>query len=207
MPDHPDAAVAGVASGLAACLVAPALIGNLQLGRAQGFGNCNLDGVELVIAGHLLDQRPAAIVLEHDEVPHQRQKSLPFTGAFQHHLQLGQMRAGQRLPGNGAPGFEPLPPGGEGTDASLDPVGDHEHVVHGKQGGQCGFVGLELLPSCPEGGVFIRRVLELDDAQRQAVDKQHHVGSAGVLILGNGELVDRQPVVVGRDSSKSMTCT
>ena len=82
-------------------------------------------------------------------------------------------------------------------DAGLDSVGDHEHLVHGKQGGQFRFVGLELLPGRPEGGVFIRRVLELDDAQRQAVDEQHHVGSAVVLILGDGELVDRQPVVAG----------
>ena len=33
--------------------------------------------------------------------------------------------------------------------------------------------------------------------RRQAIDEKHHVRSAGVLALGDGELVDGQPVVVG----------
>ena len=66
-----------------------------------------------------------------------------------------------------------------------------------KRVGSSRLVGLELLPGRPQGGVLIRRVLEFNDAQRQAVDKQHHVGPAGVLILGDCELVDRQPVVAG----------
>lgn len=36
----------------------------------------------------------------------------------------------------------------------------------------------------------------LDHAQRQAVDEQHHVRPAGVSVLGDAELVYRQPVVV-----------
>ena len=197
VPDHPDAPVAGRTATLAARLVEPALFGRLQFGCPQSLGDRHLDRVELVIAGHLLDQRTAAIVLEHDEVADQRKKSLRFADAFQHHLQLGQMRSGQRFPADGAPGFEPLPPCGESAHAGLDPVGDHEHLVHGEEAGQFRFVGLKLLPSCPEGGVLIGRLLELDDAQRQAVDEQHHVGPAGVLILCDGELVDRQPVVAG----------
>ena len=80
-------------------------------------------------------------------------------------------------------------------DAGLDAVGDHEHVVHGEQAGQFRFVGLKLLPGRPEGSVLVRWILELDDAQRQAIEEQHHVGPAIVLILCDGELVDRQPVV------------
>ena len=40
-------------------------------------------------------------------------------------------------------------------------------------------------------------VLQLDDAQRQAVDEQHDIRAAGIPALGDGELVDRQPVVGG----------
>ena len=64
--------------------------------------------------------------------------------------------------------------------------------------GQLGFVGLELVPGRPDGGVLVGRVLQFDHAQRQAVDEQHYVRPAGVLVLGDGELVDGKPVVVGR---------
>ena len=41
-------------------------------------------------------------------------------------------------------------------------------------------------------------VLQLDHRQRQAVDEEHDVGPAVVLALDDRELVDGQPVVVGR---------
>ena len=56
-------------------------------------------------------------------------------------------------------------------------------------------VGLELLPGVPDGGVLVRRVLQLDDPQGQAVHEQDDVGAVRVLVLGDGELVDREPVV------------
>ena len=98
VPDHPDATVARVAAGLAAGLVAPGLIANPHLGRAQSLVHCHLHRVELVIACHLLDQRPAAVVLEHHEVADQRKKSLRFADALQHHLKLGQMGSRPALP-------------------------------------------------------------------------------------------------------------
>ena len=54
-----------------------------------------------------------------------------------------------------------------------------------------------MLPGGPDGSVLVGGVLQLDDAQGQPVDEQDDIGSAGVLILGNGELVDGQPVVGG----------
>ena len=53
------------------------------------------------------------------------------------------------------------------------------------------------MPSGPDRRVLIRRVLQFNDPERQAVDEQHHVGAALVLVLDHGELVDRQPIVVG----------
>ena len=58
-------------------------------------------------------------------------------------------------------------------------------------------VGLDLLPGRPHRGLLVRRVLELDQAQWKAVDEQHDVRPPLVLVLDDGELVDRQPVVVG----------
>ena len=42
-----------------------------ELGGAQGLADRDLDGVELVVAGHLLDQLPAALLVEDHEVPQQ----------------------------------------------------------------------------------------------------------------------------------------
>ncbi len=202
MPDHPDAAVARRSARPAPRFVAPAFLGDcwcglLGLRGANGLGHRHLDGVVLVVTRHLLGYRAAAIVVEYDKVPHQGQEPVGRADALQHHLQLGHAWVGQGLAGDGAPRLEPLPPSGEGTDARLGPVGDHEHFVHGEESGQLSLVGLELLPSGPDGGVLVGGVLELDDAQGQAVDEEYDVGTAGVLILPDGELVDGQPVVVG----------
>ena len=91
MPHHSDAPVAKLTTGFAARLIPSALLGDsdfgaLQLRRPQGLIQSNLDGVELVIPGHLLDQRAAAIVLEHDEVADHGETAARLKDAFQHHL-------------------------------------------------------------------------------------------------------------------------
>ena len=198
MPDHAYAAVARLAAGPAARLVAAAPFGGPELSRrAQRLVHRDPDGVELVIARHLLDERAAAVVVEHDEIAHQRQEAARLEGSRQHHLELGHERVRQGLSCDGAPWFEPLPAGGQRADAGLVPVRDHQSLIHREQGGQLRLVCLELLPRRPDGGILVRRVLQLDDAKGQAVDEQDDVRPAGVAILRNGELVDGQPVVVG----------
>ena len=168
----------------------------LQLGRPQGFIHSDSDGVELVIAGHLLDQRAAAVVLEHNEVADQRQEAVRVESALQHHLELGHFRVRQLLAGYGAPGLEPFTPCSQRTNTRRGPVRDHQRLVHGIQGGQLRFVGLKLLPCRPDGGVLIGRVLQFDDTQRQPVDQEDDIRAAFALVLGDGELVNGQPVVI-----------
>jgi hypothetical protein len=43
----------------------------------------------------------------------------------------------------------------------------------------------------PDRGVLVGGVLELEDGQGEAVDEEHNVRPAGVLVLGDAELVDR----------------
>jgi hypothetical protein len=105
------------------------------------------------------------------------------------------VRVRQGLAGDGPPRLEPLCPRREGADAGFDAIGDDEHGVEGEQGGEFRLVGLELVEGAPEGRVLVRGVLEFEEHQGQAVDEQHHVGTAGVLGLAHGELVDREPVV------------
>ena len=154
--------------------------------------------MELVVTRHLLDERTAAVVLEHDEVADERQEPARLKDPFEHDLQLRHVWIGQGLAGDRPPGLEPLPAGGQRADPRLDPVGDHEGGVHGEQRRKLGLVGPELLPRAPDSRVLVRRVLELDHPERQAVYEQHYIRAALVLVLDDGELVDRQPVVVGR---------
>ena len=71
-------------------------------------------------------------------------------------------------------------------------------LVHAEQCGQFGFVGLELVPGGPDGGVLVGRVFEFDDGEGQTVEEEDDVGAACVFVLADGELVDRQPVIGGR---------
>ena len=150
-----------------------------------------------MVAGHLFDEGATACVLEDHEVPDEVKQAARVEDAFKHDLQLREMGVGQALARDCTPGFEPLAAGGEGADARLHAVGDHQHGVEGEQRRQLRLVGLELLVGRPDGGVLVSGVLELDQRQWQAVDEQHHVRASGVPVLTDGELVHRQPVVVG----------
>ena len=57
---------------------------------------------------------------------------------------------------------------------------------------------MKLAISPFEGCVLIAGVFQLNHGQGQAIDEHHHVGAAVVLVLDNGVLIDRQPVVVIR---------
>ena len=52
------------------------------------------------------------------------------------------------------------------------------------------FVGLYLVEGLPDVGVFVGRVLQLNQHQRQTVDEQDDVGSASVVRALDGELFD-----------------
>ena len=90
MPDDADAPVAGLAAGPGAGLVAATDLGNsAQAGGAESLGDGNPDRVELMIAGHLLGKRAAAVVLKDDEVADQGDEAVGVADALEHHLNLG----------------------------------------------------------------------------------------------------------------------
>ena len=137
VPDDADAPVPRRAAGAAARLAAARLLADhqipgrrpLKLRRAQGLGDGGFDRVELVVARHLLDQRPApafgasvgspgpataaatttpaaaaATVLEHDEISDEGQEAARRTHAPENHPQLGQVRTGGPRAGDRGPG-------------------------------------------------------------------------------------------------------
>ena len=66
-----------------------------------------------------------------------------------------------------------------------------------EQGLDVVLVVLDLVKRHPDVGVFIGRVLQLEDHQGQAIEEHHDVRAAVVLGALDCELVDDQPVVVG----------
>ena len=151
-----------------------------------------------MVARDLLRQDATAEVLEDDEVAHEVEEAALLEDPFEDDLERRQ--AGRRVlpPADRAPGLEPLAPRAERTDPRLHPVGHDQRRVVREQGRDLRLVRLELLEGGPDRGVLVGRVLELDDRERQPVHEQHDVRAAGVLTLGHGELVDREPVVVLR---------
>ena len=146
MPYHADAPVAGFSAGAVARLVASAFPSDarslaLQLCGAQGFGHRGFDGVELVVAGHLLGEMAAAVVLEDDETAQQRQKAAFVEYALDQHLEFRVEGRRQFLALDRAPGLEPLPPGAQRADAGLQTVRDDQRRIAGEQGWQLGLVG------------------------------------------------------------------
>ena len=88
--------------------------------------------MELVISCHLFDRCTGAVVLEHGEVADQLLEPAKFAHTRKHHLQLGQVRVGQCLPGDRPSVLEPFPPSCEYADARLNSVRNHQDCVHGE---------------------------------------------------------------------------
>ena len=205
MPDDADAPVAGLAREAIlrpAHQVDPAQFAQAGTGRrgrarAQRLFDRGVHRVILVVAGHLLDQHAVPRVLENDEVADEIEEARPTEDALDEHLDLREMVVVEPSAVNRAPGHEAFAVGGEGADACMQPVGDDQGLVEGEEGGDLRLVRLELVERGPNGGLFVGRVLQLQHRQRQAVDEERHIRAALVAALHHGELVDRQPVVVG----------
>jgi hypothetical protein len=52
-----------------------------------------------------------------------------------------------------------------------------------------------LLVSIPDRCIFVRRVFQLDNSKRQAIDEDDDIRPAFVLVLDNSVLIDREPVI------------
>jgi hypothetical protein len=85
------------------------------------------------------------------------------------------------------------------ADPRLRAVRDDERAVVVEERRYLRLVCLELVQGRPDRGLLVGRVLQLDHAERQPVEKDHDVRPPVVpLRSDHRELVDRQPVVVVR---------
>ena len=154
--------------------------------------------MKLVIARQFFDDAIAAVVLEHDEMPDEVKKAAFIEHAAQQHFKLRHGGGRDGFAVNGAPRHEAFLVRADGADARLQAVGNNQHRVVDEQRRDLLLVGLKLLERLPDVGVFVRRIFQFDDTQRQAVDENHDVGAAVVLAFNHRELVHHQPVVVVR---------
>ena len=189
MPDDPDAVVSRVSP-------MPAGVGLLGCSRSERLFNSYVHGMELVVAGYLLDKDSPALIFEDEEVPQEVQETALVEDSAEHDLEFSQGLRGVFLTLDRPPGLEPLLACPDHPYPSLGAVGDHKEGVGGKERGNLKLVGLELMQSAPDGGVLSGGVLEFDDRQRQAVEEEHNIRPAIVLALDDRELVDREPVVL-----------
>ena len=161
----------------------------------EGFLHGGLDGVELVVAGQLLYQLPAAVVVEDGEVLDEVEEPGGVAGPFEHYLQLRRLGSIGFFALHGPPGLEPLLAGAKWADARQNAIGDDLDLVHREHLGEFCLVGLELVPCLPDVGGFIGGVLQFDVSQGEPVYEEHDIQSAVLLVPLDGELVDGQPVV------------
>ncbi len=182
---------------LAGLVASDKFAGGVRGGRAERLPQGHVDGVELVIPSDLLGQRARASILEDHEVAHQVQEPSMLEDAFEEDLKIGHPGGRDGIADDGPPRFEPLLVRSQDADAGLCPIGGHQRHVAREQRRDLRLVGLELAEGVPHRGVLLGRVLELQDGQRQAVHEQHDLRAPLVLAFHDGELVDRQPVVVG----------
>ena len=152
--------------------------------------------MELVIPGDLLCERAAAEILEHNEMADEIEKPARLEHPGEHDLQFGEARRRILAPADRAPRLEPFLARAERADAGLHAVRGDQRRVIGEQRRDQALIIFELLDGVPHRRTLVGRVFQLDDAERQPVDEDHDVGAAALLPLDDGELIDRQPVVL-----------
>src|SRR6266481_480188 len=179
MPDHAGAAVAANGRGFDRAF--------------HGF----IDGMKLVVTSHFFVEL-TAIVLKDNEIADEIEKTILFEHAFDQRRQFQSILWGDIFAVHGAPRSKALPVGGEASGLGVNAIGDDHYLVVRKKAGDVFFVRLKLIESAFDGGVFVADVLEFNNAQRQAVDKDENIRAAVAAIFNDGELVDGRPVVVGR---------
>ncbi len=153
--------------------------------------------MELVIARDLLDD--VAVVLEQHEAAQIVQQHRGRQHAAHQRLQL--VERAQRVERDAvdrAPGHESLGIRRQRAQQRIAAVRNDQHLVVLEDIGYLRLVGLDLMEGLPHVGIQVGRVLQLDQREWQTVDEQHDVGPARVVRAGDGELVDRQPLVACR---------
>ena len=151
--------------------------------------------MKLVVAGDFLDDRVAVLFEKHkvaDVVEEQFRRKKAAHHGFQFQLQAGTVV----LVGDGAPGQHAFGIGRKRAHARRPAIADHQSFIAVEQVADLFLVGLQLVECVPDVGLLVGRVLQLQHRQGQAIDEDHQIAAPGLLVAGNGELVDHQELIV-----------
>ena len=96
------------------------------------------------------------------------------------------------------PGHEAAKTRRNGTRLGFQTIRNDHKTIVSKQAGDDGFVGFYLFESRMDGGVFVRGIFELNQHQRNAIDKEQDIGPFVVAIFNDGELVGDDKIVILR---------
>ena len=146
----------------------------------------------LVIPCDDLERASARRLVGH-EVTQILQEGLLLEQALHQHFQL-QVLLRHSDPSRDTPRHEPLLIGGNGTNPCHRTIRDDADGVRFKELGNFVFVILNLVECREHIRLLVRRILQLDHCQREAIDESHHVGAHRFAAL-HGELIHDQPVI------------
>ncbi len=197
VPHHPDL----LAAGRDPVGIGGAAFGHLALigltGGDHGGTHRLPHGMELVVAGDLLDQG-VGVALEEDEVAQVVEQQFAIEETAHQGFQLPLQQRLVVLVPEGAPGHEALLVGRQRADPGVVAIADDHRLIGDEQLGNLVLVGLDLVEGVPDIDVLGAWALELQHRQRQAVDETHDIGAAQLAAALQGELVDGAKVV-GRE--------
>ena len=156
--------------------------------------DCLPDGMELVVAGDLLD-RATTLVFEDDEPAQHVEERPAVQEAMGERLQGQSLRLlDDGVPVDRAPPHEAVEASGDGPVARGEAVRDHRKHRRPEQVRDLVLVGLDLVPGRLEIGAL--GALELNDDERDPVQEQDHVRDPGRL-ANDVHLVEGVPLVLG----------
>jgi len=128
------------------------------------------------------------------KVAYEVEEAVMLEDAARQHVEAVRPGRGERITFDRAPGEEPLPGACQRAEPRIHPVGDDEQFVRPEERRDLCLVRLELVERVVDRRVFVGRVLQLADGERQSVDVDDDVGATSAL-FENRELVDGEPVV------------
>ena len=152
--------------------------------------------VELVVPGHLLRQDAAAVVLEHDEVADQREQRRRLKTPSSSTWSCGRLGSASVSPAIVRHGLNHSRPAVSAPMRASSPSDTTSAALNVNSDGTSALYvwscwNADQMVAFSSAGFF-----SSNDGERQAVDEQHEVGPPFVFVLDDGELVDREPVVV-----------
>ncbi|GIW98692.1 MAG: hypothetical protein KatS3mg111_2025 [Pirellulaceae bacterium] len=160
---------------------------------------------ELVVGRDLLDDVAGAFVFfKRDAVPQIVDQPRRLEQSLDQNFQNVMSRIAVIF--DRSPRREAVVVGGQGTDARGIAIADRQQLVVDEQRWNVLLVVLQLAIGLPQVGLLVGGILQFNDGNRQAVQKDNQIRPPCRVAAFDGELIDHQQVVVLRSSKIDQPC-